>query len=164
MRKNGFSKVDYVVIMLGTNDIGGYHVEKETENIGTPTLEEILAYMPIEFKKMIDSIREFDPNIKIGLNPPVPAGQNDSFNSKVMKYTEMMQYHFDEKIPNVYCLGSYLANGKLSGKTWASNQLTQVDPYNETKRGQISWDVHDAGNNQMLNTLWTASWIINQLV
>lgn len=161
MRSNGFTGVDFIVIMLGINDISGYHGEKQTENIGTPTIEEILTYMPVEMKKMIDSIHEYDPNIKIGLNPPVPAGRNDNLNANVMKYTEMMQYHFDEKVSNVFGLGSYLSNGKLSGKTW-DNTLTQVDPLNTTKRGQISWDVHDAGNNQMLNALWTASWIINQ--
>jgi hypothetical protein len=163
MTNNGFSHVDFVVIMLGTNDITGYHKYKTQENISSPTIDEVLAYMPTEFQKIIDSIHAYDPNIKIGLNPPPPAGKSDDFNIKATRYAEVMIANFDQTIPNVYCLASYLSNGKLSGKTYGSTFVkTPVDSLNNTFRTSVSGDVHDAGNNQILNALWSASWIINR--
>ncbi|MEK4501152.1 SGNH/GDSL hydrolase family protein [Bacillus sp. FSL R12-0069] len=162
MNANSFDGVDYVIIMLGTNDITGFSHELETENIAQPTMEEILAYMPVEYKKMIDSIHQFNPNIKIGIIPPPLAGRNDDFNSKQAKFAEMQQYHFDKKINNVYALGNYLATGKFASKTYETTPKPPIDSLNKSYRLAISPNVHDAGNAQMIHGLWSASWIINQ--
>jgi hypothetical protein len=163
MSNNGFSGVDFVVIMLGTNDITGYHGQKVAESIGTPTIDEILAYMPGEFQKIVDSILAYNPNCKIGLNPPVPAGGYDDFNAKLARYIEVLQANFDKpEQGKTYCLGSYLGNGRLSGKQWNGAAKTAVSDINSTYRIGISSDVHDAGNNQLVNALWSASWIINR--
>ncbi|MDZ5606353.1 SGNH/GDSL hydrolase family protein [Bacillus pseudomycoides] len=162
MQQKGFPGVDFVIIALGTNDITGHHSEAATENIAVPTIEEILEYMPVEIKRMIDSIHAFDPNIKIGINPPVPAGANLSdFNSKLMKFIETQQYNFEGKYSNVYCLGSYLATGKMSVKNWSSTTKTPVVPTNTTTKSKITSDVHDNGMGQLTNSLWSASWIAN---
>jgi len=163
MTQNGFSGVDFVVIMLGTNDITGYHGQKVAESIGTPTIDEVLAHMPGEFQKIIDSILAYNPNCKIGLNPPVPAGGYDDFNAKLARYTELLQANFDKpEQGKTYCLGSYLGNGRLSGKQWNGAAKIPVSDSNSTYRIGISSDVHDAGNNQLVNALWSASWIINR--
>ncbi len=165
MRTYGFSRVDYIVIQLGTNDIIGFHNSQSTDDIYNPTIEEICEYMPVEYQKMIDSIHAFDPNIKIGFNTAPPSGiDNNGFNDKVAAFTETLLYNFDGKQNNVYCLASYLSNAPLSGKQHgtADTGLTPVSATNNTKRGAISTDVHDAQTNTMLNTLWTASWIVNR--
>lgn len=162
MRTNGFAKVDYVVIMLLTNDISGFHNQKAEANIGTPTIEEIMAYAPTEYKKIIDSIHAYDPNIKIGINPPVPGGVDSSFNLKAAKVTEVLQNNFDGKIANVYSLASYLSSGAKSGKTWGTYTRTPVSDINDTKKSNMAFDVHDNGMNQLVNALWSASWIINR--
>lgn len=164
MNNNGFDGVDYVVFMLLTNDITGYHYLKTQENIGTPTMDEILAYMPTEYQKMIDSIHAYDPNIKIGINPPPLAGWgNDSFNSKVKDVTENLQHIFDGTQNNVFCLANYLGNGPISGKTHTDeSMLIPVSNINNTKRGTVSNDVHDAQTNTMTSAFWTSSWIINR--
>ncbi len=162
MEKNSFDGVDFVIIMLGTNDILGHHNELDQENIAKPTIEEICEYMPIEYQKMIDSIHAYDPNIKIGINAPVLAGNNDSnFNPKQAKFTEELLYNFDGKQENVYCLGTYLTTGKLSGKNWGTIPRTPFSNKNDTYKSIVSGDVHDNGMNQMINALWSASWIIN---
>ncbi|PGT36427.1 hypothetical protein COC97_22975 [Bacillus anthracis] len=164
MQQRGFNGVDFVIIGLGTNDITGHHSEATTENIAVPTIEEILEYMPVEIKRMIDSIHAFDPSIKIGINPPVPAGSSLSdFNSKLMRFIETQQYNFEGKYSNVYCLGSYLATGKMSVKNWAITTKTPVVSTNTTTKAKITSDVHDNGMGQLTNALWSASWIVNML-
>lgn len=164
MQQKGFDGVDFVVFGLLTNDVTGHHSESATENIAVPTIEEVLEYMPVEYKKMIDSIHAYDPNIKIGINPPVPSGVNLSdFNAKLMRLIEMQQYNFEGKYSNVYCLGNYLATGKMSVKNWASTSRTPVVATNTTKKSQLTSDVHDNGMGQLTNALWTASWIANMV-
>lgn len=163
MQQKGFDGVDFVVIALGTNDITGHHSEQATENIAIPTIDEVLVYMPAEIQKMIDSIKAYNPNVKIGINPPVPAGANDDFNFKLMRFIETQQYSFDGKISNVYCLGSYLATGKISVKNWGSTTKIPVVSTNTTTKSSLTTDVHDNGMGQLTNALWSASWIINML-
>ena len=67
MNNNGYESVDYVFICLGTNDIArGNH----------QTDEEIITY----FNEMINSIKNFDSNIKIGIWLPPTRGLADNNN------------------------------------------------------------------------------------
>lgn len=162
MSINGFPKVDFIVFMLGTNDISGFHNNKAAESIDSPTIEEILTYMPVEYQRIIDSIHAYDSDIKIGINPPVPAGADSSFNLKAAKFAETLHYTFDGKKSNVFMLSSYLATGAKAGKTWGTNTRTDVSNINSTKRSNMSFDVHDNGMNALISALWSASWIINR--
>lgn len=164
MNNNGYTHVDHVVFQLLTNDITNFHNFLEEETISRPSIEEVVAYAPLEYQKMIDSVHAFEPNIKIGINMPPLAGIDNSFNDKVSQITETLLYHFDEKQSNVYCLPDYLANGPITGKTHYDDEasLVAVSSSNDTKRGKVSTDVHNAETNIMVTSLYTASWIVNQ--
>lgn len=155
MTSNGYTEVDFVTIRLGTNDISGNH---QDPNAVKPTIEDILTYMPVELQKMIDSIHAFDPAIKIGLVPPTTVGAYYAYNERFMRYTEKMIETFEEATPNVYVLANYLGNGRLSGKSWG--YYTDEIPLGQTA---ITTDFHDNGSNLLVNSLWSASWIINML-
>jgi len=160
MNNNGFDGLDYVVIMLGTNDISGYHPVATEQNIASSSIEEILAYMPTEYQKIINSIHDYNPNIKIGFNPPPLAGYDSGFNTGVKMFTEVLQGTFDGVQENIFCLANYLSNGQLTGKTHSASALTEINSTG-TLRGTVSNDVHDHGPNTTLSALWTASWIVN---
>lgn len=67
MNNNGYESVDYVFICLGTNDIARNNHQTD---------EEIITY----FNEMINSIKNFDSNIKIGIWLPPTRGLADNNN------------------------------------------------------------------------------------
>ncbi|GKU82570.1 hypothetical protein [Niallia sp. NCCP-28] len=151
MQGLGETKVDFVSWNMGINDIVQYHGNPNAEKL---TINEICEMMPIQLQKIIDSILAFNPNCRIGLNPPIPAGTNDATNAKYMQYALKMMEVFEGTNPNVDILSSYLGSGRLSGKTWGYYTTGLPDG-----RKATSGDVHDAGNNQTIHALWTAGWI-----
>ena len=72
MTNNGFSSVDYVMFHLGINDIMG-----ETTLLGVHAK---MRQAIIDYKTMFDSIKLFNPSVKIFLLlPPPPSSSQDSF-------------------------------------------------------------------------------------
>lgn len=155
MTQNGFDGVDFVVIMLGTNDLLPY--PGTDQGYYAPSLDEVLAYMPTEMQKIVDSILAYDPNIKIGLNPPIPSGTADTLNESYMQYTLKMMEAFEGK-GQVDILSSYIGSGRLSGKAWNYYIYDIPDGQKST-----SGNAHDNGANALISALWSVSWIINKL-
>lgn len=152
MNSNSFTSVDFVIIGLGHNDLVGY--PSAAQGYKVPTIEEILEYMPVEYLKIINSIKSFNPNVRIGLNPPIPCNSDDK-NSKYFKFTKQLLTSFQNKYDNVDILSSYLSTGRLSGKAWDYN-VTSIP----TNQKNISGNIHDNGCSTLNNGLWTASWIV----
>ncbi|MED4840020.1 hypothetical protein P9695_06690 [Weizmannia sp. CD-2023] len=155
MTQNGFDGVDFVVIMLGTNDLLPY--PGTDQGYYAPSLDEVLAYMPTEMQKIVDSILAYDPNIKIGLNPPIPSGTADTLNERYMQYALKMMEAFEGK-GQVDILSSYIGSGRLSGKAWNYYIYDIPDGQKST-----SGNAHDNGANELISALWSASWIVNKL-
>lgn len=163
MNDNGFTDVDFVIIALGTNDITNFHHNETALDVDIDT--QVNTIIERDFGTLINSIHEFNSNIKIAINPPMTAGTNIQFNQYALRWAEKQQSLFDEKenYPNVYCLPSYLSIGQLSGNQWSTIIRTDVSDINNTKKSSFSLDVHQHGMSQLINTIWVASWIINML-
>lgn len=173
MQNQGFTDVDFVVISLGTNDISGYHYAgNSSTNPAYNTIRKVDLtneylnpdseyYLGNLYSTLIDSIHEFNPNIKIAINPPMTSGISNFIVSS-MKWAEVVQYALKDK-PNVYHLGSYLGQGQLSVANIEGNKdLVTVDSKNTTQKlNYIHGDVHPNGMGQLIHTLYPASWIVN---
>ncbi len=173
MQNQGFTDVDFVVINLGTNDISGYHYAgSSSTNPAYNTIRKVDLtneylnpeseyYLGNLYSTLIDSIHEFNPNIKIAINPPMTSGTSNFIVSS-MKWAEVVQYALKDK-PNVYHLGSYLGQGQLSVANIEGNKdLVTVDTKNTTQKlNYIHGDVHPNGMGQLIHTLYPASWIVN---
>lgn len=174
MTQQGFSGVDFVVINLGTNDLGGYHyagstagnsaygtirkVDLDTEYLN-PESEYYLGKL---YKTLIDSIHAYNSDIKIAINPPMGAGDSD-FIIKSLKWAEICQYEFKDTT-NVYNLASYASQAQLSATNIEAIRpyIKQVNSKNNTyKFKNTPDDVHYNGMGQLIHTLYPASWIVN---
>ena len=164
MTNNNFVDVDldFVIIQLGTNDIGGYSFQNEVQfynpNYKTEYLNpESRFYIGGLYGKMIESIHAYDPNIKIAINPPCGAGITAVIEPALM-WAEELQY-IVKNYSNVYNLASYLFMGNLSTNVVAVGE--QISDKNETLKVNKSFDVHPLGTGQSVHSLIGASWIIN---
>lgn len=174
MQQQKFTDVDFVIINLGTNDIGKYHyagsvstnaayntirgVELDSEYLN-PESEYYLGKL---YKTLIDSIHAFNSNIKIAINPPMGAGDS-AFIVSSMKWAEVCHYEFKDTT-NVYTLASYASQAQLSATNIESarKDMVQVNSKNNTyKFNYTPSDVHYNGMGQLIHTLYPASWIVN---
>ena len=80
MAQQGYSAPDFVVIQLGINDVSGIDVDEFKAHS-----EQALAYE----KEMIDSIRAYNSNIKIIINPPTTPNSNAD---KLDRYNEVVVF------------------------------------------------------------------------
>ena len=147
---------DFIILAVGTNDINGYH------NMGgiSETIEDLLnTTIERDIKALIDAFTSVNPNVKIGLNPPMTNGLDPSFSKKSNLWANKVQQIFDNNAdyPNVFCLSSYLSSAWLSAPHW--NTACE----NGAGGKDIINDVHQNGMAQLQNTLWVASWIVNCL-
>ena len=72
MSANGFSNTDYVVVNLGINDVFSYSYDG--------ALNTKIAEMLTQYQSIINGIKAFDTNIKIGLGITIPPnGNQDAF-------------------------------------------------------------------------------------
>lgn len=174
MQQQKFSDVDFVIINLGTNDIGGYHYAgsvttdpayntiRRVDLDGEYLNAESEYYLGKLYRKLIDSIHTYNSNIKIAINPPMGAGDS-AFIVSSMKWAEICQYEFKD-VANVYNLASYMAQAQLSATNIEGNKKDFVQVYtkNETYRCNYTPnDVHYNGMGQLIHTLYPASWIVN---
>lgn len=174
MRNQNFEGVDMVVINLGTNDITGYHYQGSA--VGSPVYDKIRRvdldteylnpsseyYLGKIYGELIDSIHAYNPNIKIGINPPMTSGIT-GFIVSSMKWAEVLINSLKDK-PNVYILGSYLAQGQLSTFNMEDyrDTLQPVSEINGTLKGtRYMSNVHVNGMGQLIHSLYPASWIVN---
>ena len=173
MQNQGYTDVDFVIINMGTNDLSGYHYASSVStnpayntvrkvDLNTEYLNpESEFYLGKQYKILIDSIHAYNPNIKIGINPPMTAGIGNLITMSVL-WAETTQYSLKD-IPNVYMLGSYLGQGILSVATTGDDKGTPVSEINDTRKRSISGDVHVNGMGQLIHSLYPVSWIINML-
>ncbi|WP_349398525.1 hypothetical protein, partial [Clostridium perfringens] len=174
MRTQNFESVDMVVINLGTNDITGYHYQGSA--VGSPVHDKIRRvdldteylnpssefYLGKLYGELIDSIHAYNPDIKIGINPPMTSGTT-GFIVSSMKWAEVLINSLKDK-PNVYILGSYLAQGQLSTFNMEDyrDTLQPVSEINGTLKGtRYMSNVHVNGMGQLIHSLYPASWIVN---
>lgn len=165
MTHNNFNDVDldFVIIQLGTNDIGGYSFQDEVQfynpNYRTEYLNpESRFYIGSLYGKMIESIHAYNPNIKIAINPPCGAGITATI-EPVLKWAEELQY-ITQKHENVYDLASYLFMGNLSTNV-TQGKGEMLSDKNNTLKLNKSFDVHPLGTGQSIHALIGASWVIN---
>ena len=116
MQQQGYTSVDYVFINLGTNDIS-------RNNYNTP--DEIVTY----FDYMINSIKSYNPNIKIGIwLMPMPCQMENrqrTLKDKFLGLTKkFIEYYGNREDENLFLVPVYL----------------NVDPLNDfkTTTAQIS--------------------------
>ncbi|MEZ7173580.1 SGNH/GDSL hydrolase family protein [Sporosarcina sp. OR05] len=70
MNNQGFSDLDFVIINLGINDVFAYNSDVELKNDSAHILE--------NFDKIISSIKEYDENIRIGINLTIPPSDDQN--------------------------------------------------------------------------------------
>lgn len=135
MNTNSYDKVDVVVISVGLNDITGYHNASAIENIENLTIAQNIEQLPNMYKEMISSIHEFDPNIKIIINPTMIKGIDDGFNRKSLQFTETLIYDL-KSIENVFFAPGYLSQPLFTGVNSSSiENYTVSNDINNTKLG-----------------------------
>lgn len=86
MNNNSFSSIDYVFICLGTNDLSRGNYKSE---------EEIISY----YNEIINSIKEFNSNVVIGLWLPVGRGLQNKLNALLSL--------FDAQTMNQYLINNF---------------------------------------------------------
>lgn len=159
MTQQVFASVDYVVIMIGTNDITNY-----SELGVAPTVPDssIPTNVYNSISTMITSIHAYNPAIKIAVVPPVLGGMYLNKNKLYLEVAEKLIYEFDNlKVANVYLIASYLSTGIMSSKEPLTG--TPFSAINNTQKAGLPVDVHDTIGGARVNALWSASWIMNML-
>lgn len=161
------TQIDYVIIALGTNDIGNGHYSGKKNEIYSPTENELFTsgseyYFPTMFDKIINSIKAYAPNVKIALAPPMVSGDDDDFNRKARRLASL-EITYYRNVENVFVLGNYLAQGQYSG-SYKSNAKTYHDTNTSLTYNFVSEnDVHRNLAVAQNNALWFASWIANMM-
>lgn len=102
MNNNQFNSVDYVFINLGTNDVGRSNNKTETEIIGY-------------YNTMINSIKAYNPNVKIGLWLPPARGIGNNINGQIEKNNALIMNEYllknfsDKESQNIYLIPTNVA-------------------------------------------------------
>lgn len=160
--------IDYVIIALGTNDLGGGHYSGHKELLYLPTTNELLVdttspyYMPKMLDTMINSIKTHNPSVKIGIAPTQIAGVDGNFNQYSKQLANLEEQYY-RGVANVYVLGQYLAQARYSGE-WQQD-IVNTDKFtdNKTYNMPTTTNVHRNMAAQQNTGLWFASWIANML-
>lgn len=163
MNNNGFDDVDYVIISLGTNDITGANLDASAKKL---SIEENLSSLKTWYDIMINSIHKFNPNIKIGINPPLTSTrvtwEGKTFNECSELWAEKT-IELYKNAKNVQVLASYLGMGNLIVSSNIGINKTNVQTGNDTYKHEVSTDIHPNGMGQLIHSLWSVSWIVNNL-
>lgn len=151
MTTNSYSKVDAVVISVGQNDITGYHTAASIENIENLTISQNIEQLPSLYKQMITSIHEFDPNIKIIINPTMIKGIDDDYNRKSLMLTEVLEYDLKD-MPNTFFVPGYLGQPLFAGANSSSTSgYIPSSDINDTKLGSPvnSFDINGMAQSNL---------------
>ena len=163
MNNNNFDNVDYVIINLGTNDITGANLDASAKKL---SIEENLSSLKSWYDIMINSIHKFNPNIKIGINPPLTSEratwEGKTFNECSELWAEKI-IDLYKNTKNVQVLSAYLGMGNLIVSSNVGINKPIVQAGNDTYKHAVSTDVHPNGMGQLIHSLWTISWIVNSL-
>jgi len=158
MTAQGFTGVDYVVLMMGTNDVTNYSAQGVAPTVADATIP---LNVRDSLNTIIASIHAYNPNIKIAVVPPVLGGMYLEKNKLFLEVATRLIYTYDAKISNVYLIPSYLSTGIMSGKEQLpGTEFSVLDP---TIKSTLPNDVHDSIGGARINALWSASWIMNML-
>ena len=120
MQQQGYTNVDYVFINLGTNDIS-------RDNHNTP--EEIVTF----FDYMINSIKSFNSNIKIGIwLMPMPCQMENrqrTVKDKFLGLTKKLIEHYDNREDeNLFLVPVYLNVDPLNDFNTTTTQISNRNP------------------------------------
>ena len=120
MQQQGYTNVDYVFINLGTNDIS-------RDNYNTP--DEIVTY----FDYMINSIKSYNPNIKIGIwLMPMPCQMENrqrTVKDKFLGLTKKLIEHYDNREDeNLFLVPIYLNVDPLNDFNTTTIQISNRNP------------------------------------
>lgn len=151
MTTNSYDKVDVVVISAGQNDITGYHTASAVEDIENWTIYQNIEQLPNIYKEMITNIHEFDPNIKIVINPTMIKGIDDDFNKKSLMLNEVLFYELKD-IPNTYFAPGYLTESLFANANTSSTSKYPVSSdINNTKIGPLvnSFEINGMGQSNL---------------
>lgn len=165
LNQNSLQVPDIVIIALGTNDITGFH---NYNGIPETMDDQLNTIIQRDLTALINMFKAVNPDIKIGINPPMTNGLDANFATNAKLWAEKEQYLFEENVSfqNVYTLSSYLSSARLAvpSYVWANYpDPTAISSINNTMKGQFIDNVHQNGMGQLQNALWVASWIINLL-
>lgn len=174
MQNQSFDGVDFVTIQLGTNDISGYHyagsvsTNSDYQQIYSPTLDEYLNpesefYIINLYKLIVDSILQYDSNIKIAISAPMVNTFNTS-NAKYLQWAEVLYNYFEGNpdYPNVYCIACGMWQGNMSVHALVGVDKTPVSDLNDTYKVTNN-NVHVNGMGEFMQALPMAAWIANML-
>ena len=174
MQSQSFEGVDFVTIQLGTNDISGYHyagsvsTNPDYQQILAPTLENYLDpesefYIINLYKLIIDSILQYNPDIKIAISAPM-VNTFTSSNAKYLQWAEVLYNYFEgnSEYPNVYCISCGMWQGNMSVHALVGVDKTPVSDLNDTYKVTNN-NVHVNGMGEFMQALPMAAWIANML-
>ncbi len=100
MAQQGYNEIDYVIINLGINDTFNF-VDDTALNAELPN---ILA----RYKIMVDSIKKYNTNIKIGITVTIPPSQSqDSFGNSYFNGQTQWRYKKNNFIWNKALINNY---------------------------------------------------------
>lgn len=159
MSAQGFVGVDYVVLMMGTNDVTNYSVQGVAPTVSDATIP---LNVRDSLNTIITSIHAYNPNIKIAVLPPILGGMWLDKTYEFLAVAERLIYTFDVVgVANVNLVASYLTSGLMAAKVQTAGTAFSV--LNNTIKSPLSNDVHDQTTAASMNALWAASWIMNML-
>lgn len=161
-------KPDYVILAMGTNDLGHGHYSGLGDQIFNPSDDDLLEnknseyYIPKMLETMITSIKAYNPNVKIAIQPPLNCGTNVELNNKFKRCAEIEIDYFKDT-ENVTVLGTYMGQSMYSSDWLGTDpSKTPVSEDNNTYKTHVN-DVHKNLASQQNSALWYASWIVNNL-
>lgn len=154
MESNSYSKVDVVVISVGLNDITGYHIASNIEDLEDLTISQNIEQLPNLYKEMISNIHKYDSNIKIIINPTMINGIDDDFNRKSLLLTETLLYDLKD-IKNVFIAPGYLTQPLFVSANRSSTENYSVySDINNTRVGS-SISTYDMNGISQSNLAYT---------
>lgn len=162
MNQNSFESLDWMVISLGTNDILYYTgFDCYTPNMGELLNNEGNQSLINAYNKMIESAKEYNPEIKICIVLPQIKNFYEtgtaSFDYKSLSWASKVINELENPEDNVFIVMPLISQGKMS--------IQNIDSYeNIDENGNYSNipnNIHFNGMGQLVHSLYVASLIVN---
>lgn len=158
MTQQKFNSIDFVLINLGYNDLMNKSIFGGSTSIST---EDIYSNTTSSINTIESSIHSYNSKAKVAIIPPVFAGilstDYHDLNSKYIKYL----LNNEQSNTKISLLGNYLSTGIRNGKLGSSDSGMNV--IFSSKNEALPMSYADNPSNSRINSLWSASWILNNL-
>lgn len=157
MTQQKFTKVDYVIIMSGYNDIMNKSIFGGDTDIST---EDILTNTHNAIDTIETSIHKFNKDTKIAIVPPSFPGITSQYHTLIANYIK--DYLDNLQSTDKYSiLGNYLSTGIRNGKMGTPDVGLNV--IFSSRKESLPMDYTDSPSSSRINAFWSTSWILNNI-